>query len=346
MGVTSYYSFGGEILGEETGGVRRDYLTDALGSVTATVTETGVVENTYRYKPYGDQLTKTGTGSDPKFLWVGTWGYKISNALIYVRTRNYSYLYNMWINKDKYKVDFKNINYYLYDNVVNNNDYWGNGNRSTEKDFACRNGVPYVSNGSNYIAIPKDAPFYSCMVKVCKASFAISTQMDEWKEILSGGPGGYIPICTLVNTILPPVDPGKECYQKYRPPVYPGGFFGNIGAYFGNIGPQGDFCSDNEKNTHCGDLFNGLTGGFSGCCQEADIRVCQYNHDCQKKQLWPKVKEGLNICYSVPVGKRPRNFTLPFPVCPGLGYQPGERWGRIQRRLGEIIDWPENYFVY
>jgi hypothetical protein len=74
MGVTSYYSFGGEILGEETGGVRRDYLTDALGSVTATVTGAGVVENTYRYKPYGDQLAKTGTGSDPKFLWGGELG--------------------------------------------------------------------------------------------------------------------------------------------------------------------------------------------------------------------------------------------------------------------------------
>ena len=115
MAVTNYYSFGGQILGEETGGVRRDYLgssahlvktgfepqpldfkcrsestsgrispnmrknhylTDALGSVTATVTGAGVVENTYRYKPYGEQLAKTGTGSDPKFLWVGRWGYR------------------------------------------------------------------------------------------------------------------------------------------------------------------------------------------------------------------------------------------------------------------------------
>ena len=76
MGVTSYYSFGGEIIGEETGGVRRDYLTDALGSVTATVTGAGVVENTYRYKPYGEQLAKTGAGSDPKFLWNGKLGYR------------------------------------------------------------------------------------------------------------------------------------------------------------------------------------------------------------------------------------------------------------------------------
>ena len=49
MAVTRYYSFGGEILAEETDGVRRDYLTDALGSVT----EAGVIDITFRYKPSG-----------------------------------------------------------------------------------------------------------------------------------------------------------------------------------------------------------------------------------------------------------------------------------------------------
>jgi hypothetical protein len=38
MAVTNYYSAGGELLGEKTaGGQRLDYLTDALGLVTATV---------------------------------------------------------------------------------------------------------------------------------------------------------------------------------------------------------------------------------------------------------------------------------------------------------------------
>ena len=30
------------------------------------------VINTYRYKPFGDLLSKTGTGADPAFGWVGT----------------------------------------------------------------------------------------------------------------------------------------------------------------------------------------------------------------------------------------------------------------------------------
>ncbi len=46
------------------GGVRRDYLTDTLGSVTAAVNSSGAIENTSRCKPYGDMLSKTGdTGS-------------------------------------------------------------------------------------------------------------------------------------------------------------------------------------------------------------------------------------------------------------------------------------------
>jgi len=59
----SYYSVGGEIIGEKSGGVRTDYLTDALGSVTATVDQAGSVINRYTYKPYGALLAKTGVGA-------------------------------------------------------------------------------------------------------------------------------------------------------------------------------------------------------------------------------------------------------------------------------------------
>ena len=100
MAVTNYYSFGGEIIGEETGGVRRDYLTDALGSVTATVTSAGVVENTYRYKPYGETLAKTGVGGDPKFLWNGKWGYHYGSYNSYIRSRHYTVLTGKFNSKD------------------------------------------------------------------------------------------------------------------------------------------------------------------------------------------------------------------------------------------------------
>ena len=68
MAVTNYYTVNGEIIAEKTAGSSRvDYLTDALGSVTATVNQSAQVVNTYRYKPYGSQLAKTGVGADPSF---------------------------------------------------------------------------------------------------------------------------------------------------------------------------------------------------------------------------------------------------------------------------------------
>ena len=56
-----YYSVNGEILGDSSSGY---YMRDALGSVTGTIPNK-VVANTYRYKPYGERLAKTGTAPDP-----------------------------------------------------------------------------------------------------------------------------------------------------------------------------------------------------------------------------------------------------------------------------------------
>ena len=64
MPTTYYDNVNGRLRGQVTAGVRTGYLTDALGSVTATVQAAAVV-NTYRYKPYGTQLAKTGAGADP-----------------------------------------------------------------------------------------------------------------------------------------------------------------------------------------------------------------------------------------------------------------------------------------
>lgn len=92
MPVTSYYSINGNLVGERTASGRTDYLSDALGSVTATAGSSGAVGNRYRYKPYGSQLSKTGADLDPKFRWIGQWGYRstsIVNVSHYVRARHY-----------------------------------------------------------------------------------------------------------------------------------------------------------------------------------------------------------------------------------------------------------------
>jgi len=117
MPVTNYLTVKGEIIGEATGGVRTDYLTDALGSVTATVDQSASVVNTYRYKPYGELLAKTGSGSDPQFGWVGSAGYAGTGrkyAEVYVRARHYSSANARWTSKDPIGQGGSDLNYYRY----------------------------------------------------------------------------------------------------------------------------------------------------------------------------------------------------------------------------------------
>ena len=98
MGLsTSYYTIDGEIIGESSNGVRLDHLTDALGSVTAKVDQTGAVVSTARYKPYGDKLI----GTDYMFGWVGIHGYRRAANGQYVRARHYSIADGSWISCDE-----------------------------------------------------------------------------------------------------------------------------------------------------------------------------------------------------------------------------------------------------
>lgn len=87
---------GGEIVAETSGGNRLDYLTDALGSVTAKIDEAFVVVTTARYKPYGDLLT----GSSYKFGWVGSLGYRASVNGSYIRARHYFPGKSVWTSVD------------------------------------------------------------------------------------------------------------------------------------------------------------------------------------------------------------------------------------------------------
>jgi hypothetical protein len=92
------------MLGSGSGGGRTDYLSDALGSVTATVSQSPAVVNTYRYKPYGAQLSKTGAGADPKFTWVGTRGYRDTgrpSSDKYVRARHCGTAQAAWTTCDR-----------------------------------------------------------------------------------------------------------------------------------------------------------------------------------------------------------------------------------------------------
>lgn len=104
MATTNYYTYNGRIRGESASGIGTDYLTDALGSVTATVSQSQVVENTYRYKPYGATLAKTGTAPDPGFLWSGDTGSRptgLAQSGQYNRARHYSSSAANWSSVDR-----------------------------------------------------------------------------------------------------------------------------------------------------------------------------------------------------------------------------------------------------
>jgi len=101
--VTNYHTVNGQFIGESAAGVRTDYMVDALGSVTGTVNQSAQVVNTYRYKPYGALLAKTGTGADPKMGWVGTLGYRGTGRRqsdYYVRARHYGSVRGRWTTVD------------------------------------------------------------------------------------------------------------------------------------------------------------------------------------------------------------------------------------------------------
>src|SRR5579872_358821 len=118
MAVTNYYTVNGGLIGEKTaGGTRTDYLTDGLGNVTATLNQSGQVVNTYRYKPYGAQLAKTGTGADPAFRWVGSQGYRQTGKKysdVYVRARHYDSAAGRWASADLISYVEGSMNLYTY----------------------------------------------------------------------------------------------------------------------------------------------------------------------------------------------------------------------------------------
>jgi RHS repeat-associated protein len=102
MPVVNYHTVNGQMVGQSTGSTFTQYLTDALGSVTATVNGKRVT-NTYRYKPYGERLAKTGAGADPDFQWTGDTGSRVtgrSRAEQYNRARHNGTTQASWTSVD------------------------------------------------------------------------------------------------------------------------------------------------------------------------------------------------------------------------------------------------------
>jgi RHS repeat-associated protein len=103
MPVTNYYTLDGGIVAERTGSERIDYYADALGSVVRSSTSNGGLSRQYRYKPYGSELSSSGSGTAPRYRWVGTLGYRptwLSRSDHYVRARHYGSQEGRWTTVD------------------------------------------------------------------------------------------------------------------------------------------------------------------------------------------------------------------------------------------------------
>lgn len=119
MATTYYHTVNGKIRGQTTAGVRTDYLTDALGSVVATVDSSAAVVNTYRYKPSGERLAKTGVGADPRFGWTGDTGSRRTERSFadqYNSARHYGTRQGQWTTIDPIAAERGHLWPYVYCN--------------------------------------------------------------------------------------------------------------------------------------------------------------------------------------------------------------------------------------
>jgi RHS repeat-associated protein len=89
------------MMGYESGGVKKDFLTDHLGSITAEIDQNQNRTFETRYSAFGRNNWSTGTGCG--FGWVGSFGYRetgLFHMSHYVRARHYSNVTGGWSTVD------------------------------------------------------------------------------------------------------------------------------------------------------------------------------------------------------------------------------------------------------
>ncbi len=112
-----YTVVNGEVLSENRGGVKRDYLPDTQGNTIGLTDNTQAITDTFSYYPYGEVASRTGTTATP-FQFLGTLGYyRDSASRTYVRARTLNTAQGRWMTQDP--IGFKGGDYNLY-RYVNN----------------------------------------------------------------------------------------------------------------------------------------------------------------------------------------------------------------------------------
>lgn len=195
-----YYSVEGEILGDSEAG---DYMRDALGSVTGTCNpDTGAILNTYRYKPYGAELSSTSSKNHPKFRWVGTAGYRqtsIAHSASYVRARHYGQEVGKWTTVDPLWPAEKNYEYCVSDpiNALDPSGFACFTEPPDSKCCCCPKDITAVKRKEHRgesVSLPPPFPRYEYM-DIVGISFDM---VPRWSARKTGSnPPKEMPPCTL-----------------------------------------------------------------------------------------------------------------------------------------------------
>jgi RHS repeat-associated protein len=99
-GTTVEYTYGNDLLSQNTDTQKLTYLTDALGSTRALADSVGNITDNYTYSPYGALLEHLGDSTN-EFLFTGEqYGFETDNY--YLRARYYSPNSTRFLNRDSY----------------------------------------------------------------------------------------------------------------------------------------------------------------------------------------------------------------------------------------------------
>jgi len=305
MAVTNYYAVDGELLGEKTAGSSRlDYLTDGLGSVTATLDQSAQVVNTYRYKPYGTQLAKTGTGADPAYTWVGTQGYRQTGRKfsdIYVRARHYSASTARWITKVRLEEQLDGEHSYGYgmNNPVTYVDPSGLTPSGTTHGTSTR---MKCSPLGKPVPLPsKSDPAYNCYLDVCNEYNYWDAHISNLRNNLCTG---YMR-CSSTIQCLPDCRKGDMFIEDCDKPVNAPGGSGRMHQFPYPISTQGFCCQECDVRVCCSidmpnrvRLDNWLASAFAACKQRnkpmpkfsLDLPDCAPDYPWGPSTLFPEPK--------------------------------------------------------
>jgi RHS repeat-associated protein len=95
-----YTVVNGQVIAENRNGVRKTYVPDPSGSTIALLDDKQKITDTFRYSPFGELKSRTGSTPTP-FQYIGTKGYYTDpNNRIYVRARTYQPNYARWMTVD------------------------------------------------------------------------------------------------------------------------------------------------------------------------------------------------------------------------------------------------------